>query len=68
MRSMVERAAGVARMSGAISGVCLFVAFPHVATLMRATCYPAHELGDIIRHLRLNRKALLDAWNEHFGA
>jgi hypothetical protein len=29
--------------------------------------YPAHELGDIIRHLRLNRKALLDAWNEHFG-
>jgi hypothetical protein len=29
--------------------------------------YPAHELGSIIRHLRLNRKALLDAWNEHFG-
>jgi hypothetical protein len=29
--------------------------------------FPAHELGDIIRHLRLNRKTLLDAWNEHFG-
>jgi hypothetical protein len=29
--------------------------------------FPAHELGDIIRHVRLNRKTLLDAWNEHFG-
>ena len=29
--------------------------------------YSAHELGDIIRHLQLNRKALLDVWNEHFG-
>ena len=30
--------------------------------------FPAHEIGDIIRHLRLNRDTLMDAWNEHFGA
>ncbi|MBS0245781.1 MAG: DUF4160 domain-containing protein [Proteobacteria bacterium] len=30
--------------------------------------YPAHEIGDIIRHLKLNREALLRAWNEHFGS
>jgi Domain of unknown function (DUF4160) len=29
--------------------------------------YPGHELGAIIHHLRLNQKALRDAWNEHFG-
>jgi hypothetical protein len=29
--------------------------------------FPAHEIGDIIRHLRGNRKALVDAWHEHFG-
>jgi hypothetical protein len=29
--------------------------------------FPAHELGDIIRHVRLHRYALLKAWNEHFG-
>ena len=30
--------------------------------------FAAHEIGDIIRHLRRNRKLLLSAWNEHFGA
>jgi hypothetical protein len=30
--------------------------------------FPAHEIGDIIRHLRENRVNLLSAWNEHFGA
>jgi hypothetical protein len=28
--------------------------------------FPAHEIGDIIRHLRQKRDALLSAWNEHF--
>lgn len=39
----------------------------HDLTVAINVGYPAHELGDIIRHLRLNRKSLLDAWNEHFG-
>jgi hypothetical protein len=30
--------------------------------------FPAHEIGDIIRHLRQNRDLLMSAWNEHFGA
>jgi Domain of unknown function (DUF4160) len=29
--------------------------------------FPAHELGDIIRHLKLHRDTLLAAWHEHFG-
>jgi hypothetical protein len=29
--------------------------------------FPAHEICDIVRHLRQNRDALLSAWNEHFG-
>jgi hypothetical protein len=29
--------------------------------------FPAHELGDIIRHLRQNREQLMAAWHEHFG-
>jgi hypothetical protein len=29
--------------------------------------FPAHELGDIIRHLKIHREQLLDAWHEHFG-
>jgi len=29
--------------------------------------FPAHEPGDIIRHLRLNREQLLAAWNDYFG-
>ena len=29
--------------------------------------FPAHEISDIIRHLKQNREALLKAWHEHFG-
>lgn len=29
--------------------------------------FPAHEISDIIRHLRDNREALVKAWHEHFG-
>jgi hypothetical protein len=29
--------------------------------------FQAHEVGDIIRHLRVHRGQLLAAWNEHFG-
>jgi hypothetical protein len=29
--------------------------------------FSAHEIGDIIRHLKQNRDELLGAWNEHFG-
>jgi hypothetical protein len=29
--------------------------------------FPPHEIGDMIRHLRDNREALLGAWHEHFG-
>jgi hypothetical protein len=29
--------------------------------------FPPHEIGDIIRHLKQNRDALMGAWNEHFG-
>jgi hypothetical protein len=29
--------------------------------------FSAHELGDIIRHLRSNREQLLAAWNDYFG-
>ena len=29
--------------------------------------FPAHELGDIIRHLKTHRDQLLSAWHEHFG-
>jgi hypothetical protein len=29
--------------------------------------FAAHELNGIIRHLRLHRGGLMDAWNEHFG-
>jgi hypothetical protein len=35
--------------------------------LIPDTGFPAHEIGDIVRHLRLHRDDLLDAWNEHFG-
>ena len=28
--------------------------------------FPAHEIGDIIRHLKLNRAQLASAWQEHF--
>jgi hypothetical protein len=29
--------------------------------------FPAHELGDIIRHVRANRDRLTVAWNDYFG-
>jgi hypothetical protein len=29
--------------------------------------FPAHELSDIIRELKLHRTDLLAAWHEHFG-
>lgn len=28
--------------------------------------FPAHEINDILRHLRQNREALLEAWHGHF--
>ena len=28
--------------------------------------FPAHEINDILRHLRQNREDLLKAWQEHF--
>ena len=28
--------------------------------------FPAHEIGDIIRHLKLNRDELSSAWQEYF--
>jgi hypothetical protein len=39
----------------------------HDLTLAVNLGFPAHELGDIIRHLRLNRGQLLAAWNDYFG-
>jgi hypothetical protein len=30
--------------------------------------FPAHEISDIVRHLKQNRDQLMSAWNEHFGA
>jgi hypothetical protein len=29
--------------------------------------FPAHELGDIVRHLKVHREMLQAAWHEHFG-
>jgi hypothetical protein len=29
--------------------------------------FPAHELGDIVRHLKVHRDTLQAAWHEHFG-
>ena len=29
--------------------------------------FPAHEVGDIIRHVRANRDRLKAAWNAYFG-
>jgi hypothetical protein len=39
----------------------------HDLTVVVNAGFPAHELGDIVRHLRSNRAKLLDAWHEHFG-
>jgi Domain of unknown function (DUF4160) len=29
--------------------------------------FPAHELNDILRHLKLHHAAVQAAWNEYFG-
>jgi hypothetical protein len=29
--------------------------------------FAAHEIGDIVRHLKVHRKTLQMAWHEHFG-
>jgi hypothetical protein len=29
--------------------------------------FPAHELNDILRHLKLHHAAMQAAWNEYFG-
>jgi hypothetical protein len=39
----------------------------HDLTVALNAGFPAHEIGDIIRHLKSNRELLLDAWHEHFG-
>lgn len=39
----------------------------HDMTVAVNAGFPAHEIGDIIRHLKLNREKLLSAWHEHFG-
>ncbi|MGD9845137.1 MAG: DUF4160 domain-containing protein [Variibacter sp.] len=39
----------------------------HDLTVAVNVGFPAHELGDIIRHLRLHRESLIEAWHEHFG-
>jgi hypothetical protein len=40
----------------------------HDMTIAINAGFPAHEITDIIRHLRQNRNLLLSAWHEHFGA
>jgi hypothetical protein len=40
----------------------------HDMTVAVNAGFPAHEIGDIIRHLRQNRSLLLGSWNEHFRA
>jgi hypothetical protein len=39
----------------------------HDLTVAANAGYPAHELGDIIRYLKMNREQLLAAWHEYFG-
>ena len=39
----------------------------HDMTVAINAGFPAHEIGDIIRHLKQNRDELVSAWNEHFG-
>ena len=39
----------------------------HDLTIAINTGFPAHELGDIIQHLRAHRAQLLAAWNDYFG-
>ncbi|MDP2621704.1 MAG: DUF4160 domain-containing protein [Hyphomicrobiales bacterium] len=39
----------------------------HDLSLAINSGYPAHEISDIIRHLRLHRGELVSAWHDHFG-
>jgi hypothetical protein len=39
----------------------------HDLTVAANMGFAAHEIGDIIRHLRANREQLLTAWNAYFG-
>ncbi|HZS64943.1 MAG TPA: DUF4160 domain-containing protein [Xanthobacteraceae bacterium] len=39
----------------------------HDLTVAVNAGFPPHEIGDIIRHLKVNREKLLSAWHEHFG-
>jgi hypothetical protein len=39
----------------------------HDLTVALNAGFPAHEIGDIIRHLKQNRDEPMSAWNEHFG-
>ncbi|HVL73139.1 MAG TPA: DUF4160 domain-containing protein [Beijerinckiaceae bacterium] len=39
----------------------------HDLTVALNLGYPAHELGQIVRHLRAHRQELMDRWNDHFG-
>jgi hypothetical protein len=39
----------------------------HDLTIAVNAGFPAHEVGDILRHLRSHRDELLTAWHEHFG-
>jgi hypothetical protein len=41
--------------------------WPHDLDVAVNAGFPSHEIGDIVRYLRENRKALVDAWHEHFG-
>ena len=39
----------------------------HDLTVAANMGFAAHQVGDIIRHLRTNRGQLMAAWNAHFG-
>jgi len=39
----------------------------HDLTVVVNAGFPAHELGDIVRHLRCIANNSMAAWNEHFG-
>jgi hypothetical protein len=39
----------------------------HDLSVAANAAFSAHELGDIVRHLKLHRDTLQAAWNEHFG-
>ena len=39
----------------------------HDLTVAVNAGFPAHELGDIVRHLKSHRDEMLAAWHEHLG-